>query len=95
MNTDSLDTADLIGMLGGALIAVGVVVLGAVNTLTDNPHTEVTNDAGAVTAEPLVPADVRAYLVAAGLVIWGLYGIYKLTRPAETTEQPSAALADD
>jgi len=88
-------TADLIAMLGGGLIVVGVVVLGAVNTLTQNPHLKQTNDAGAVTAEPLVPPDLRAYIVLAGLAVWLCYGVYKLAQPAEPIDRQRVAPADD
>ncbi|GAB3684999.1 hypothetical protein GCM10028857_14760 [Salinarchaeum chitinilyticum] len=88
-------TADLIAMLGGGLIVLGVVVLGALNTLTQNPHIEQTNEAGAVTAEPLVPPDLRAYIVLAGLAIWLCYAVYKLAQPAEPIERTAATPADD
>ncbi|WP_187292618.1 hypothetical protein [Salinarchaeum sp. Harcht-Bsk1] len=89
------DTADLVGMLGGALVAIGVVVLGALNTLTQNPHMEQTNDAGAVTAEPLVPADIRAYIILIGLALLLLYGLYKVATPLEPTTVQRTAPADD
>lgn len=95
MNGTDTDTADLIGMLGGGLIVLGVVMLGAINALTNNPHVEQTNDAGAVTAEPLVPPDLRAYVILAGLAILALYGLYKVARPAETVDRTAAAPADD
>lgn len=89
------DAADLLGMLGGALVVLGVVVLGAVNTITQNPHVEQTNDAGAVTAEPLVPADLRAYVVLAGLALLLAYGLYTVTRPTERRTIGAATPADD
>jgi hypothetical protein len=96
MMDEYTDAADLIGMIGGALVAIGVVVLGAINTLTDNPHTEQTNDAGAVTAEPLIAADIRAYVILLGLAILLLYGLYKVAQPADNVEEPRAATpADD
>jgi len=88
-------TADLIAMIGGALVVFGVVVLGFLNTITDNPHIDTTNDAGEVVAEPLIPPDVRAYIVAAGLVLWLLYGAYKVITPPEPEERQRAAPADD
>lgn len=95
MNATDTDAADLIGMLGGGLVVVGVVVLGAINALTNNPHIEQTNDAGAVTAEPLVPPDLRAYVILAGLAILALYGLYKVAKPVETVDRTTAAPADD
>jgi hypothetical protein len=90
------DAADLIGMLGGGLVALGVVVLGFLNTITQNPHTEQTNDAGAVTAEPLIAADLRAYVILLGLAVLLLYGIYKVAQPAREVDEPTAPTpADD
>lgn len=82
-------------MLGGALVVLGVVVLGFLNTITDNPHLETTNDAGEVVAEPLIPPDLRAYIVAAGLLLWLCYGAYKVLAPPPVEDQPRAAPADD
>ncbi|MFW6448018.1 MAG: hypothetical protein ACOC0X_00595 [Halobacteriota archaeon] len=93
MTTKSTSTADRIAMLvGGGLIAIGVVVMGFLNTITNNPHLEVVED-GTVVAEPLIPPDLRAYLVLLGLLVWLLYGLYKVTAtPAgEIDPTPSPA----
>jgi TRAP-type C4-dicarboxylate transport system permease small subunit len=83
-------------MLGGALVAFGVIVLGALNTLTQNPHVEQTNEAGAVTAEPLIAADIRAYVILLGLGILLLYGLYKVAQQVLEFDEPTAAApADD
>ncbi|MFP4589937.1 MAG: hypothetical protein ACLFMX_02885 [Halobacteriales archaeon] len=79
MTTSTTSTADRIAMLvGGGLIVVGVIVLGFLNTITNSPHLEVVED-GTVVAEPLIPPDLRAYLVLAGLLVWLLFGLYKVT----------------
>lgn len=87
--------ADLVAMLGGALVVLGVVVLGFINTITDNPHVEQTNDAGEVVAEPVIPEDIRAWIILIGLALWLLYGLYKVAAPAEPVETTAATPADD
>lgn len=67
--------------LGGALILLGVVVLGLIETLAGPPYgaAPTTNDAGEVIATPLVDPALRTGLVLLGLVVlfaWGLYEIY-------------------
>lgn len=93
MTEQTTSTADRIAMLvGGGLIAIGVIVLGFLNVITNNPHMEVIED-GVVTAEPLVPPDIRAYLILLGLLVWLLYGIFKaVTVPSGgPTPQPTTA----
>lgn len=86
--------ADRIAMLaGGGLIAFGLVVLGLVNALTNNPHVTLMEE-GEVVAEPLVPPDLRAYLIALGLLIWAVYAVYTLLQPAEPAEETAATPAD-
>ncbi|MFC6718169.1 hypothetical protein ACFQGT_11070 [Natrialbaceae archaeon GCM10025810] len=78
-NTET-PTADRIAMLlGGGLVLLGTVVLGLLNTLAGAPALPVEED-GAIVAEPLVSPDLRAYVIALGLLIWLLFAIYKLTR---------------
>jgi hypothetical protein len=96
MMDEYTDAADLIGMIGGGLVVVGVVVLGFLNTITQNPHIEQTNDAGTVTAEPLIAADIRAYVILLGLAILLVYGLYTVAQPSQDVEEPAAATpADD
>lgn len=95
MATDTADVVDRIAMLlGGGLVVLGVAVLGLINALSQTPPVPQTNDAGQVVAEPLVPPDLRAYVVALGLVVWLVYALYKLRGAPETEEQPAATLAD-
>lgn len=80
MTTDANTTADRIAMwLGGGLILLGVVVLGLVNELATAPHVEVVEE-GTVVATPVVSPDLRAYIIALGLLVWLGFAIYKLTR---------------
>lgn len=76
---DTLSNADRIAMLvGGGLIILGTAVLGFVNTVTGSPHMPVVEE-GEVVATPLVAPEVRAVLVALGLLVWLLFAIYKVT----------------
>jgi hypothetical protein len=75
--------------LAGALIFVGVVVLGIVEILAGPPYgaAPVTNDAGEVVATPMVDPTLRTGLVIAGLVVLFLWGLYKMALPEETGEE--------
>ena len=80
------DTIDKLAKgLGGALILVGVVVLGIVEILAGQPYgaAPVTNDAGEVVATPMVDPTLRTGLVIAGLVVLFLWGLYKMALPEE------------
>lgn len=105
------DTADRIAMvLGGGLILLGIVVMGLINELAGAPHlfvvddgTETTQvvspgivDGGTVVATPVVSPEIRAYVIALGLLVLAVYAVYKLTSPPPVTnvDQP-ATPADD
>lgn len=78
MTTQQLSTVDRIAMLvGGGLIIIGTAVLGFLNVITNSPHMEVVED-GTVVAEPLISPDLRAYIILLGLLVFLLYGLYKL-----------------
>jgi len=88
-DTPTMSAIDRAAMLvGGALIGLGTVVLGLIETFVGNPSpVAVTTEAGEVIATPTVPPNVRAGLIGLGLLIWGLYGFYRLATPmgGETT----------
>lgn len=91
MNTNTLSTADRIAMLvGGGLIVFGTIVLGFINVITNSPHLVVMEE-GQVVAEPLITPDIRAYLVLLGLLVWLLYGLYKVTATPSGRLQPKPA----
>ncbi|WP_318567886.1 hypothetical protein [Salinigranum marinum] len=78
------DTIDKLAKgLGGALILVGVVVLGIVEIIAGQPYgaAPVTNDAGEIVATPMVDPTIRTGLVIAGLVVLFLWGLYKMALP--------------
>jgi len=95
--TPTMSAADRAAMLvGGALIVVGTVVLGLIETFVGNPSpVAVTTEAGEVIAAPTIPPEIRAGLIGLGLLVWGLYGVYKLATPTggETGATAAAATA--
>lgn len=74
-------------LIGGGLIVFATVVLGFLNVITNSPHMEVVEE-GTVVAEPLIAPDLRAYLILLGLVIFLLYGLYKVTATTAGNVQP-------
>jgi hypothetical protein len=92
-----MSAADRAAMIvGGSLIAIGTVVLGLIETFVGNPSpVAVTTEAGEVIAAPTVSPNVRAALIGLGLLVWGLYGVYKFAAPTggETTTTGTAATA--
>lgn len=88
-------TADKVAMyVGGGLILLGSVVIGAIETVFGSPHA-VTGE-GQIVHEALVPLSVRSFIIFAGLVVWALYAIYKLvgTRPSGPAETVDPGPAD-
>jgi hypothetical protein len=93
------DTIDRLALgLGGALMLIGVVVLGTVEILAGQPYgaAPVTNDAGEVVATPAVDPALRTGLVVAGLVVLFLWGLYKMALADEvgTDERTGTAASD-
>lgn len=81
MGTDTTGTVNGIAMaLGGGLILVGIAVMGLVTVISGAPHLPVEEE-GAIVATPVVAPELRAGLVAAGLAVWFVYGLYTLTSP--------------
>ncbi|RXK49561.1 hypothetical protein EAF64_11160 [Halorientalis pallida] len=81
-------------LVGGALVVVGTVVLGLIETFVGNPSpVPVTNEAGDVIASPTIPVEIRATLIALGLLVWGLYGVYKLAAPSGGESTPTGTAA--
>jgi hypothetical protein len=79
----TLTTADKIAMyIGGGLVLVGTFAIGLLEMLFGAGH-NVTED-GQIVHDALVPLEVRSYVIILGLLIWGLYAVYKVvgTRPA-------------
>lgn len=86
-------TVDRIALaLSGALATLGIVVGGLVETFTGKPFGAVplTNDAGEVVATPTVDPQLRTGLVIAGLVVFALWGGYRMVTARATRVQESS-----
>jgi hypothetical protein len=97
--TDDMTTVDKLAMIvGGSFVVLGTVVLGIVEALVGNPSAvPVTNEAGQVVATTTFPVEVRATLIALGLLVWFVAGAYKLVarEPRETaTTAPAGTAAE-
>lgn len=99
-NYDLIDKAAL--ALGGALMLLGIVVLGIVELLAGEPFgaapVEQTNEAGDVinTLYPAVDPTIRTGLVLAGLLVLLVWGLYRMTdAPAEHEESQTVEAQAD
>lgn len=86
-NFDAIDRAAM--LLSGALMLLGIVVLGIVELLAGKPYgaAPLTNDAGEVVATPFVDPNIRTGLVILGLVVLLLWGLYRLAKPRLADER--------
>ena len=93
-------TVDRIALaLSGTLATLGIVVLGLVETFTGKPFgaTPLTNDAGEIVATPTVDPQLRTGVVIAGLVVFALWGGYRVltARRAQLRESGDAHATAD
>lgn len=95
-NYNVIDKAALAA--SGALMLLGIVVLGVVEIL-DGPAygaAPVTNDAGKVVATPMVDPNIRTGLVIAGLLVLLIWGLYRMAAArVEETETDRAGVTAD
>lgn len=85
-----LKTADKIALyVGGGLVIFGTVVVGLIDMIAGAQH-PVTGE-GQIVHDAVLPLEVRSYIILAGLLIWGLYAVYKIaaTPPRSVTEAPT------
>ncbi|WP_436933525.1 hypothetical protein [Halovenus marina] len=83
-----LSTVDKIALyVGGGLVIIGTFVIGLLEMAVGSGH-PVTGD-GQIVHEALIDIQIRSYIIIAGLVIWGLYVIYKVAAGPPRT--PSAS----
>lgn len=87
---EELTIPDKIAMyLGGGLVILGTVVVGLVEMVAGSSHP--VSSEGQIVHDALVPLEIRSYIIIAGLLIWGLYAVYKVVgttpRPAEPRQQ--------
>jgi hypothetical protein len=79
----NLSTADKIALYGGGgLVMLGVLVIGLLDMFLGAGHP--VDSEGAIVHDALIPIDLRAYLILLGLLILGLYAVYRLVGPAAT-----------
>lgn len=72
-----LSTADKVALyVGGGLLVIGVVVIGIIEMAIGAPHP--VSGEGQIVHEALIPVIVRSYIILAGLLVWGLYAVYKV-----------------
>ncbi|MFC7139502.1 hypothetical protein ACFQMA_06565 [Halosimplex aquaticum] len=94
--TNVIDRAAM--ALGGGLVLLGVVGLGIVEMLDGAPYgaAPTTNDAGEVSATPLVDPNLRTGLVIAGLVVLLAWQCYRMAAMphGETDDQRVEVTAD-
>lgn len=77
--------------VGGGLIVLGTVVVGLLEIVAGSPHP--VDAEGQIVHEALIPIELRSYIMIAGLVIWGLYAVYRvLGRPSESSESTQQAV---
>lgn len=85
MSYARLGLADKIAMiLGGGLILIGVVVIGFIETLVSPHSLEPSSTTGDVIIHTAISPTLRAYLIALGLLVWGLYALYRLANRDST-----------
>jgi hypothetical protein len=93
---DALDRAAL--AISGALMLIGIVVLGIVEILAGKPYgaSPVTNDAGEIVATPMVDPALRTGVVIAGLVLLLVWGLYRMALPpTEDTDTRETTVTAD
>jgi hypothetical protein len=84
----TLTTADKVAMyVGGGLVILGTFVIGIIEMFFGATHS-VTGE-GQIVHEALVPLDVRSYIILIGLLIWGLYAVYKVVGTQPATAEPA------
>ncbi|MEF8812343.1 MAG: hypothetical protein V5A55_00760 [Halovenus sp.] len=89
-----LTIPDKIAMyVGGGLVVLGTFVIGLVEMVAGSTHP--VQSEGQIIHEALVPLDIRSYIILAGLLVWGIYAVYKVvgTTPGGTkpTQQPAGS----
>ncbi len=97
--THDVDVIDKAAMgLSAALMLLGIVVLGLVETLAGEPYgaAPLTNEAGEVVASPAIDPNIRTGLVLAGLAVLLLWGLYRVATPRiEPEDTPTVEMPSD
>lgn len=83
----------LVMFIGGGLVVLGVAVLGFINDFLMDAPTMVVEEEGQIVAEPVIDPHIRGVIAMLGLLVFLLYGFYKLagTRGADSEETVTTA----
>lgn len=82
----NLDLIDRIALyVGGGLVVIGVVLIGFLEMVVGAGH-PVTGD-GQIVHEALINIQLRSSIIILGLLIWGLYAIYKVAVDVPESER--------
>lgn len=94
-NLNVIDKAAM--AISGALMLLGIVVLGIVEVVAGPPYgaSPLTNEAGDIVATPMIDPNVRTGLVIVGLVVLAVYGVYKMASPQVELETEQAEVTAD
>lgn len=72
-----LTTIDKLAMyVGTGLVLLGTAGIGLLEMLFGSTHP--VSGEGQIVHDSLIPIDIRSYIIILGLVIWGLYAIYRV-----------------
>jgi hypothetical protein len=69
--------------VGGGLVILGTVVVGLVEMIAGSPHP--VSGEGQIVHEALVPLEIRSYIILLGLLVWGVYAVYKVVTGGQAT----------
>ena len=82
MSDTTADTADKIAMLlGGGLVLLGTTVMGIVESFFSGHQLEPGGNLGDVVVHTTINPQVRAFIIALGLLVLLLYGLYRFANP--------------
>jgi len=85
-----LTTADRIALYGGGgLFALGVFLIGLFEMLAGAEH-PVTGE-GQIVHDAVIDVEIRAYIILAALLVWGLYVIYRVVATTPSVPEGDAA----
>jgi hypothetical protein len=86
-----LTMADRIALhVGGGLVLIGVAGIGTIEMIAGASHP--VSGEGQIQHEALVPIEIRSGIILLGLLIWGLYAVYRVvaTPPEFGGETPTS-----
>lgn len=89
MTMSELTTADKVAMYGGTgLVLLGTFGIGFVEMFLGSTHP--VSGEGQIEHDALIPIELRSGIIILGLVIWGVYAIYKFIGDPPHAEETAA-----